>query len=218
MTVTTTTNPGWRIQLAIHRAVRRDVSRLTVALAGGREIPVEAVRAYWDVTAAQLHHHHELEDTVISPLLGERLGHRVEGLRARNAGEHRAMSSAMDEFDAAMGTLTSDPGKAREAVGRMQEAIETHLAHEEADLLPLIPEAFTMEDIAFFRAEDAKTNTPSVFLPWMLDDAPEADLAFFTGSMPAPVREQLESVWLPQRQEAVEALNLNVGLPAPVDA
>ena len=214
MTVTTTTNPGWRIQLAVHRAVRRDVSRLTVALAGGREIPVEAVRTYWGATAAQLHHHHEFEDTVIWPLLGERLGDRVEALLARNAHEHLVMASAMDEFDAALATLTTDPGAARMALGHMQEAIGTHLADEEADVLPLTPEAFTMEDIAFFRAEDAKTMAPDVFLPWMLDDAPEADLAFFTGPMPAPVRAQLESVWMPQRRVAVEALNLTESVAA----
>lgn len=208
MTTSTPTHPGWRIQLAIHRAVRRDASRLTVALARGREMPIEAVRAYWAVTAAQLHHHHEFEDTVVWPLLGERLGDRVEALLARNADEHRVMASAMDEFDAALVALTpADPGAARQALGRMQGAIETHLAHEEADVLPLIPEAFTMDDIAFFQAEDAKKNAPNVFLPWMFDDAPQADLAFFTGPMPAPVREQLESSWMPQRQVAVEALS-----------
>lgn len=208
MTMSTPTNPGWRIQLAIHRAVRRDASRLTVALARGCEIPIEAVRAYWAVTAAQLHHHHEFEDTVVWPLLGERLGDRVEALLARNADEHRLMASAMDEFDAALVTLTTtDTGAAREALGRMQEGIVTHLAHEEADVLPLIPEAFTLEDIAFFQAEDAKKNAANVFLPWMLDDAPEADLAFFTGPMPAAVRAQLESSWMPQRQVAIEALS-----------
>ncbi len=86
MTVTTTTNPGWRIQLAIHRAVRRDVSRLTAALAGGGEIPVEAVRTYWDATAAQLHHHHEFEDTgeirLDSQVL-ELKGGQIEGSRVR---------------------------------------------------------------------------------------------------------------------------------------
>ena len=88
----------------------------------------------------------------------------------------------------------------------MQEAIESHLAHEEADVLPLIPEGFTAEDLAFFQAEDAKTNTPNEFLPWMLDDAPDEDLEFFTGHMPAPVRENLECVWMPQRRLIVEAL------------
>ncbi len=208
MTTTTPTNPGWRVQLAIHRAVRRDATRLSAALAEGRSTLAAPIRAYWSVTAAQLHHHHEFEDTVVWPLLGERLGDRVAALLARNAQEHQVMAVAMDEFDAELSTMTTEAAAARDALGRMQEAIETHLTHEEADVLPLIPEAFTLEDIAFFQAEDAKTNAPSVFLPWMLDDAPEADVAFFSGSMPPPVRAELESSWMPQRRQTVDALGL----------
>ncbi len=205
MTTTTPTNPGWRVQLAIHRAVRRDTNRLAIALADGG-VPNEAVRAYWASTAAQLHHHHEFEDTVVWPLMGERLGDRVAALLTRNAHEHEVMASAMDEFDAALDT--SDATRARVALGRMQEVIETHLAHEEADVLPLIPEAFTLEDITFFQAEDAKTNAPSTFLPWMLDDAPDEDLSFFTGHMPPPVREQLDSEWTPNWRKSLEALRV----------
>jgi hypothetical protein len=207
MTTTTPTNPGWRIQLAIHRAVRRDANRLAALLAHGGGGSASAVQDYWAVTAAQLHHHHEFEDTVVWPLMGERLGERVEALLARNAHEHQVMGATMDGFDTALAT-TDAPG-ARSALGRMQEAIESHLAHEEADVLPLIPEAFTMDDIAFFQAEDAKTNAPSVFLPWMLDDAPDEDLAFFTGHMPPPVREQLDSQWTPNWRKSVEALRLH---------
>jgi len=206
MTTTTPTNPGWRIQLAIHRAVRRDVSRLSAALAEGKGTPAGAVQAYWSVTAAQLHHHHEFEDTVVWPLMGERLGARVDGLLARNGHEHQVMAAAMEQFVAAFSTASTDTAPARAALGQMEVAIETHLAHEEADVLPLIPEAFTMDDIAFFQAEDAKTNAANVFLPWMLDDAPEADVAFFTGAMPAPVREQLESAWMPQWLQTVDAV------------
>src|SRR6516162_7863994 len=100
MTTTSPTNPGWRIQLAIHRAVRRDSGRLAAALADDAVIS-DAVRAYWSVTASQLHHHHEFEDTVVWPLLGQRLGDRVAALLARNAHEHEVMASAMDEFDVA---------------------------------------------------------------------------------------------------------------------
>ena len=39
-TTTATTNPGWRVQLAIHRAVRRDAGRLATALAGGGEVAI----------------------------------------------------------------------------------------------------------------------------------------------------------------------------------
>jgi hypothetical protein len=116
------------------------------------------------------------------------------------------MAAAMGQFDAAIGTTSTDTASARAALGPMDLVIETHLAHEEADVLPLIPEAFTMDDIAFFQAEDAKTNAANVFLPWMLDDAPEADVAFFTGAMPAPVREQLESAWMPRWLRTADAV------------
>lgn len=206
MTATSPTNPGWRVQLAIHRAVRRDITRLAAALADGDEVPAEAVRAYWAVTAAQLHHHHELEDTVITPLMAERMGDRVESLLTRNARQHQVMAATMDEFDTAL--TTSDISAAGAALGRMQQAIEAHLAAEEADLLPLIPEAFTPDDISHFQAESAKTNTASDFLPWMLDDAPDEDLAFFTATMPGPVLAQLESDWMPKRRMTVESLRL----------
>jgi hemerythrin-like domain-containing protein len=205
-TTTTTTNPGWRIQLAVHRAVRRDITRLSAALAGGGEVPVEAVRAYWSVTAAQLHHHHELEDTVISPLMSERLGDRVETLLTRNSQQHDVMAATMDEFDSAL--AASDIAPAGAALARMQQAIEAHLAAEEADLLPLIPDAFTPDDLAYCQAESTKTNTASAFLPWMLDDAPDEDLAFFTATMPAPVVAQLDADWMPKRRTAIEALHL----------
>jgi hypothetical protein len=205
MTAITPMNPGWRVQLAIHRAVRRDTARLGVALAEGGEVPSDVVRSYWAVTAAQLHHHHEFEDSVVWPLMSERLGDRVGGLLARNAQEHQVMASAMDTFDIAL--ATSDSASASGSLGRLQEAIEMHLAHEEADVLPLIPEAFTLEDIAFFQAEDAKTNAPSTFLPWMLDDASDDDFAFFTENMPPLVREQLDSEWTPSWRRTVEALS-----------
>jgi predicted RNase H-like HicB family nuclease len=198
------TNPGWRIQLAIHRAVRRDISRLAAALTGGGDVHIEAVRAYWTVTAAQLHHHHELEDTVFSPLMAERLGDRIETLLTRNSNQHEVMATTMDEFGTAL--ATADTIAVAAALARMQQAIDAHLTAEEADILPLIPEAFTPDDFAYFQAESAKTNNASVFLPWMLDDAPDEDLAFFTATMPGPVRAQLESDWLPKRRMTVEAL------------
>jgi hypothetical protein len=213
MTTIVPTNPGWRIQLAIHRAVRRDISRLSAALAE-QVPPAAAVQAYWSVTAAQLHHHHEFEDTVVWPLMGARLGARVEALLDRNSHEHEVMSAAMAQFDAAVGTTPTDTAVAAAALGEMEMTIDTHLKHEEADVLPLISEAFTMEDLAFFQAEDAKTNAANVFLPWMLEDAPETDFVFFTAAMPAPVREQLESAWMPQWVQTVDALRRALSVTA----
>ena len=203
---TTLRHPGWTVQLSVHRAVRRDIARLSTALATGQGVSSAAVSAYWAETAFQLHHHHEFEDAVIWPLMRERLGSRVVSLLDRNAEEHRVLAAAIDGFHAVVDTRGAYSGAARDALGRLGEALETHLGHEEADVLPLIPEAFTFEDLAFFKTESAKTNPASAFLPWMLDDAPEDDVAFYLSALPAPVRGQLESDWMPQRRVAVDAL------------
>ncbi len=204
---TTTLHPGWRVQLAVHRAVRRDAARLAEALTPGRATPPAAVRAYWDAMAEQLHEHHVFEDATVWPLMGERLAGRVDALLARNANEHDAMAAAMANFGAVAATMTSDDtDAARAALAHLVDAIETHLTHEEADVLPLIPDAFTIEDVQSFAAESAETNPAPVFLPWLLDDAPDDDVAFFTGNMPDPVRSALESTWLPQWRTTVDAL------------
>jgi hypothetical protein len=123
----------------------------------------------------------------------ERLGDRVDALLTRNAHEHQSMAAAMEKFDTALAATTIDTVAARNALEHVVEAIETHLAHEEADVLPLIPEAFTFEDVAFFSKASAQTNPPSAFLPWVLDDATDADLAFFTEHMAPAVRTELET-------------------------
>ena len=201
-------NPGWRTQLAVHRAVRRDADRLAAALAEGRETYPAAVSAYWSETAFQLRHHHEFEHTVMWPLMEMRLGVRVESFLARNGREHLGIAAAMRTFATAVASMTTDASSARVALAQMQEAIETHLAHEEADVLPLIPEAFASDDLAFFQEESAWTNPFQAFLPWLLDGAPEVDFAFFAAPLAAPVRAQLESHWMPQRRLTVEALRL----------
>jgi hypothetical protein len=206
-TITTTTlHPGWRVQLAVHRAVRRDGARLAAALAEGQATSASGVRLYWAATAEQLHEHHVFEDTVVWPLLGERFAGSVDALLARNAGEHAAMAAAMEEFGDVVSTMTTDTRAARAALARLNDAIETHLAHEEADVLPMIPEAFTLADIQRFSAESAKTNPPDAFLPWLLDGAPEDDVAFFTGHMPEPVKSALDSDWIPRWHVKVDAL------------
>jgi hypothetical protein len=200
--MSTPTNPGWRIQLAIHRAVRRDIDRLMAALGSGTE--ASAVRTYWAIAAAHLHHHHEIEDNAVWPLMRERLGDRAGSLLAQNAHEHQVMASAMDGFDAAL--AAADAGDARGALGRVQEATETHLISEEAEVLPLIPEAFTMEDVASFQALNAKGDAPSAFLPWLLDEAPGEDVAFFTSPLAPAVRDELERTWMPRWLQTVDAV------------
>ena len=59
-----------------------------------------------------------------------------------------------------------------------------------------------------FSAAAAETDPPNVFLPWLLDDATDDDIAFYTGSMPDSVRAELQSEWIPRWLTKVNALGL----------
>jgi uncharacterized protein (TIGR03086 family) len=207
------------MQLAVHQAVRRDLARLAGALAPGVSSSPESVRTYWADFASALHHHHELEDKVIWPLMGDRLGGRVDGLLAVNAQEHASMSAAMDGFEATLANFVADPSTARAALSSMTARIAAHLEHEEAEVLPLIPDAFTPDDVAFFQSESAKVDPPARFLPWVLDDADDDVVTFFTSEMPPPVRTLLESSWIPHRRMRLDCITLTgrIGVVAALD-
>ncbi|MDQ4091044.1 MAG: hemerythrin domain-containing protein [Actinomycetota bacterium] len=204
--MTEPSSPGVRIQHAIHGAVRRDADRLSSALGSDRAPSPNAVRAFWADMRFQLHHHHEFEDTVVWPLVRRRLGARVDALLDRNADEHEAMGEAMAHFDAVVSAEPLDRAVALAALERMRAAIDLHLAHEEADVLPLLEEGLTPEDFPMLLAASAKDNPPSAFLPWVLDDASDETVAFIGGRLPDAVAAQLAEVWAPHRRTVVDAL------------
>lgn len=48
------------------------------------------------------------------------------------------MASAMDEFDTTLAAAATASEAPSRALARLHAAIDTHLAHEEADVLPLV--------------------------------------------------------------------------------
>jgi iron-sulfur cluster repair protein YtfE (RIC family) len=212
MTNPSTSHPGWRVQIAIHRAVRRDLRRLSAAMPGNHDRLPAIIGDYWSVTNTQLREHHLLEDGLIWPLMRQRLGGRVDAVLDRNEAEHGANTAAMDAFTSAVSATSADATVARAALAQLDDTIEKHLGHEEADVLPLIPEAFTADDVLFFSAEAMKTNPPQVFLPWLLDEAPNDDVAFFMAPMPPSLRYDLESSWTPPWRMRVEALRRSAAI------
>ena len=200
-----TGHPGVAIQHAVHAAVRRDIDRLVGAL-GSDRAPAHAIRDYAAEFLFQLHHHHTFEDAAIWPLLGERLGDPVTSLLDRNLAEHGDVVAAVDAFTEAIGRLDGDVGDALATAESMRDVVTRHLAHEESDVIPLIPESFTLEDVGRFQVESAVENPPERFLPWLLESAPEPVASDFRTMLPAPVLELLTTSWMPVRQSTVDAL------------
>lgn len=198
-------NPGVAIQHAIHGAVRRDMHRLVVALSGDA-VATEGVTEYAAEFLDHLHHHHTFEDAEVWPEMGRRLGASYTALLERNAAEHESIAAAVTGFTAALDRVGEDRAPAQAAATHLLEVVSEHLAHEEADVIPLIPEAFTLEDFTRFQEVSAALDPPPRFLPWLLESAPEPMATAFASQLPPPVRDQLAATWMPAWQAKVDAL------------
>jgi hypothetical protein len=180
----------------IHAAVRRDLRRFTAALdafpVGSKDRAGELSRA-WQHLDGQLYHHHHSEETIFWPALRE-VG-ADESLVTDLGGEHDRMAAAMKDTSAAMAELVADPGatrveQARQAFVALEQAVETHFAHEETDL-----EAFSasVSDTApMKKAQDRvrKTQSPAQlggYLSWLQDDADAEATAYLHTVIPRPV-------------------------------
>lgn len=187
----------------IHNAVRRDLGRLTSALASapdgdpGRARDLQ--RAYANLHA-QLTHHHESEDEHVFPTL-RRLGVDT-GLIDDMDGEHQAMASALDRTSTLLqqyaGTgSAADAAAARESVEETHAVVEQHLAHEETELEPLMGPHIQTEE--WKQAEKALRKQPPVtagrFFAWLTDGMDPESRAFLRSTVPPPVVAVLSKVF-----------------------
>jgi hemerythrin-like domain-containing protein len=179
----------------IHGAVRRDLGRLATALETAPDGDVARAgdlhRAYAHLHG-QLKHHHEQEDQHVFPAL-RRLGIDPALLEEMDS-EHGAMSDALDTTAAAMrryaGTgAAADASSARAELERTRAVVERHLAHEEAELEPLMLPHLESEE--WKRAErglrKAPPTTTGRFFAWITDGMEPESRSYLRSAIPAPV-------------------------------
>ena len=214
------TGKGIGMLMAIHGAVRRDLGRLASAVsvladpamtAADRAVGATGISAYWDCFADQLHHHHSVEDTEVFPYLRHSLGGRGTQVLDAMGVEHDAIDEAQASAEQAMQALVTAPTSAHAAVLAerlltFQQVVVAHLAHEEAEAVPLIVEGFDAEYWTAFMSRRQQDEGPDAFLPWVLDGAPEPVFDAVTGAMPGPVLDLLVGQWRPAHDSLVAAL------------
>jgi hemerythrin-like domain-containing protein len=179
----------------IHGAVRRDLDRLTAALdalpEGDTARAAQLQRAFANLRR-ELTEHHESEDTYAWPAL-QKLGADVDLLAAMES-EHADMSRALAETDTALSALArtgtaADAAAARESLARTRQVVDTHLAHEENDLEPVVvkyaetPEWKAVEK-QFRRRPPADIGK---FLAWLSDGMGDDERSCFRSTIPVPV-------------------------------
>jgi len=189
--------PEWAIMYALHDAFRRDLDALLAASANSA-----AVRARWDNFREQLHFHHVAEDEAMWPLVKARLASNPKGLALIDAmeEEHHLIDPMLVMVGDAM-ALDSDWARVTALLSRMRDTLEVHLAHEEADTLPLISETMTPAELGeIFTALGRKggVKRAAVMFPWALSDADPDLRDRVLGNLPSPVRLLYRVVWLPR--------------------
>jgi hypothetical protein len=114
--------------------------------------------------------------------------------------EHRLIGPLQAMADDAF-RMAADPGRLRQLLTRLRTKLASHLAHEEADALPLIGQIMSQGELSGitrairggYRARHA-----AVTVPWALAYASPNVCTQVLSQLPAPARLLYRRVWLPR--------------------
>jgi hypothetical protein len=187
----------WTLMTAIHDALRRDVDELLHTTAGRA-----AARARWIVFRDQLHLHLAAEEAALwrparAKLIGDPHG---QALLDAMEDEHHLIGPLLAMADDAF-AMGADPGRLRQLLTRLRIKLTSHLAHEEADALPLLGQVMSERELGGIgRALGGGTGTGHAArrIPWALAHASPAVRTQVLGQLPAPARLLYRTFWLPR--------------------
>lgn len=183
-----------------HDAFTRDLRRLASASEQGHAQTPEALAA-WAMFTKQLHVHHTVEDTSLWPKLRAAVSapDEVAVLDAMEM-EHAEIDPHLEQVDDAL--TSNDPVSLIDSVHTLAAGLTAHMRHEEEEALPLIEKYLGSAGWAAFGQGIRKTQGGlrggAEYLPWVLDDAPDATKAKVLGLLPVPARYLYRLVWAPK--------------------
>jgi len=188
---------SWAPMTAVHDALRRDLDQLTHSTASRA-----ATRARWIVFRDQLTFHFAAEHAAMWPPVRARLTGDPHGQALLEAmeDERRLIGPLQAVTDDAF-TMNADPGRLRQLLTRLQTRLTSHLAHEEAEAVPLITQTLSHGQLsAITRAIRGghSLRRAAATVPWALASASPGVSTRVLGELPAPARLLYHRVWLPR--------------------
>jgi hypothetical protein len=187
----------WALMIAIHDALRRDLDQLLHATASHAP-----ARARWGAFRSQLRFHLAAEHAAMWPQVRPKLAGDSHG---------QALLDAMDDERQLLGPLQAmiddafaidaDPRRLRQLLARLRTRLASHLAHEEADALPLISQILSPGELGGIAAAirgGHSTRRVGTTVPWALAGASPDIREHALSQLPAPVRLLYRMVWLPR--------------------
>jgi iron-sulfur cluster repair protein YtfE (RIC family) len=202
----------------IHEAFRRDLARLIDAV---RAPAMEAPRAgqlgaHWAYVNEQLHHHHQVEDASLWPLVRPKLAGREDQLAVLDEMEaqHHTLEPLCLAVEEGFASFSREPDDASgrdlaDRMGALTTPLSAHLADEETRCFPVLDAALSVEEFESFGKATAKAvgmRGSARFFPWIFDGADPVERAAVLQMPPAPVRFLCGRIWEPSYTRRSAAL------------
>ena len=196
---------SWALMTAIHDALRRDLDELRHTTASRT-----AARACWIAFRDQLRLHLAAESAAMWPQARAKLTGDAHGQALLDAmeDEHQLIGPLQALTDDAF-TMHADPGRLRHLLTRLQTKVTSHLAHEEAEALPLISQVMSEHELG----EIAKAirggnhlSRAAHTVPWALAHASPTVRGQVLSQLPPPARLLYRAAWRPRHARTSPAL------------
>ncbi|MEQ4724663.1 hemerythrin domain-containing protein [Nonomuraea sp. B19D2] len=144
----------------MHEALRWEVTRLARLTVQVGHDPRRVLR--WRLFKQSLRCHFAAEDEALWPPLRRAMAHRPEALTLLEAveAEHAALDELIDAIDEAPTHADARPGGLGDLTDSLVTGLTGHLRHEEAAVLPLIRQALTPPQWAYFTHLHIRRSTP----------------------------------------------------------
>jgi hemerythrin HHE cation binding domain-containing protein len=189
---------GWPLMTTIHDALRRDLDQLIHPAASH-----PATRARWIVFRDQLRFHFAAEHTAMWPQVQAKLTGEPQGQALLDAmeDERRLIGPLQAVTDDAF-TMDTDPERLRQLLIRLRTRVISHLAHEEAEALPLISQIMSPGELGgITRAIRGGHNLrrAAATVPWALAGVSPDVRTGVLDQLPVPTRVLCQRVWLPRQ-------------------
>lgn len=199
MPTTTSPPPDTRDMVLIHTFVRREfrlAGSLVRRVAEGDTARAAVVADHLDFVGRFLHHHHEIEDELLWPLLLRRVPDELAPVVHLMETQHATVEGALAEVDGLLPRWRATAeGTVRDRLGgvldELYAGLSEHLDAEEQRLLPLAAQCVTPAEWAALGAEGRRRGRRAeglLVLGMFGYEGPPEVLARMLAAVPAPVR------------------------------
>jgi len=191
------------MMVALHDALRRELAQVGRIARLRDDNPGPLLRAAlgWELFKKFLSIHHQAEDDVLWPALRARLAGQPDRVALADAleAEHEVIEPLLAAVDAAAADPDYGYQRLGDIVDELSVRLTAHLAHEEADGLPLIDASLTPAEWQHFARVHGERNLPdaSRYLPWLLSGAHPQVGDSILGKFPPHLLDAYRGQWAP---------------------